>query len=68
MKGHVNRGWLRAMIRAGFAKERKGTAWVPAKLGEVDMFKRGRAYRSADGIVHHAVDGTTVDYMVRGAK
>ena len=65
MQGHVNKGWLRAMIRAGFAKERNGTAWVPARMG---MFNRGRAYRTDDGIIHHVVDGVTTDYQIMGRK
>jgi hypothetical protein len=56
------------MIRAGLAKERQGNAWVPAKMGEVDMFKRGRAYRTDDGIVHHVVDGVQTHFMIRGGK
>lgn len=65
MKGHVNRGWLRAVVIAGLAKERQGTAWVPARMG---MFNRGRAYRTDDGIIHHTVDGVRTDYMIRGGK
>lgn len=67
MQGHVNRGWLRTMVRAGFAKGRRGAVWVSASC-DYDAFRRGRAYRTDDGIVHHVVGGVTTDYMIRGAK